>query len=112
MANRNIDTVNISIFLGDDGINTESGFADLAIADNQFPLSSTDRSHGIDRLGSGIAGLMHTFSGDNARSENLNFRGEIGFNRTKTVDRHTDTVNNPTFHGRTYRAPRRFFRFA
>ena len=53
-----IDAINICILLRQDRIDGTGGFADLAVADDEFALPPSDRRHGINRFEAGIAGFM------------------------------------------------------
>ena len=95
--------MHIRFFLGNDGINTEGGFTDLAIANDQLTLTASHRGHSINCLTSSVAWLMNTLPGDNTRSNNLHLGEGLGVERTLTVYGGSNTVNNAAFHFRTNR---------
>ena len=50
LSNCHINTKQILPFLIDDRINSNRRFTGLPVANDQFPLSTTDRNHRVDRL--------------------------------------------------------------
>ena len=50
LSTGDVDAVHIRIFLGYNGINGAGSFADLAVSNNQFPLSPSDWGHGVNGL--------------------------------------------------------------
>ncbi len=98
-----INTENIRIFLGQNGINGNSGFTDLPIADDQFPLSASHRCHGINSLEPRIAGLMNTLAVDNTRGDHFNPANFLGFDGTLSIQGFADGRNDPTKNTFTHR---------
>ena len=94
LAAGNINAENILTFLAKDGINGDSCFADLAVTNDQLPLPSTHRCHGVNCLQAGDHGFMNTFSGNNTRSNHFNASEFLGVNGSLSVQRLTNSRNH------------------
>src|SRR3989338_7009306 len=73
LANSHIDTNHIFAFLVDDSIYCDGGLAGLAVANDKFALTLTNRNHGINGLNTGLKRLMYGFSFHNAWSDAFNW---------------------------------------
>src|SRR3989344_2497554 len=85
-----IDTDDILALLVDDGIDSDSCFSRLAIADDEFALSAADRDEGIDGLDAGLYRLIDRLAGNDAPGDFL-YRVKcrcVDF--SLAIDRHTE----------------------
>jgi hypothetical protein len=80
--------------LVDDRINGNSGLASLAVANDQFALTTANRNHCVDRLQTGLHRLGHRLTPDNARSDLFDRLGQLGVDRAFAVDRLTQGVHD------------------
>ena len=58
LTNRDINAGHVLTLLVDDGINRNRCFTGLAVTNDQFALTATDRDHGVNRLQAGLHGLV------------------------------------------------------
>src|SRR5229473_1993205 len=58
LTNSDVDTEQVFTLLVNDRIDSDSGFACLAVADDQFTLSTSDRNHAINSLEAGLYGSI------------------------------------------------------
>ena len=72
LAYGDVDAGDVAALLIQDRINRDSRLAGLAIANNQLTLAATNRDQRINRLQSGLHGLGHRLSFDDARGLDLN----------------------------------------
>ena len=93
LPDSNIDTFNSSIFLSDDGVDTNCRFTNLAVADNKFALSAANWCHGIDSLQSCVHGLINGLTLNNTGSNHFNTSVFIGFNRSLAVKGCASRIN-------------------
>jgi len=70
-----------------DRVHADRGLADLAVADDQFPLSAADRRHGIDGLEARIHGLIDGLALDDARGDHFDAAEFGGLDGSLAVDR-------------------------
>ncbi len=75
LADGDIDTFDAGILLANDRIHADGRFADLAVADDQFALTASDRRHGVDGFKACIHRLVDRLT--------LNHAGGNHFNTTK-----------------------------
>src|SRR5690606_36431521 len=62
-ANLLVDGARLPVgLLVDDGVDGEGRLAGLAVADDELALSTADGDHGVDRLDSGLHGLVHALA--------------------------------------------------
>lgn len=71
----------------------------LTVADDQFALPAADGGHGVDGLDPGNHGFVHALTGDDAGSFHFHGAEFGGFNRSETVDGHTEGVQNAPHDG-------------
>ena len=67
MPDGDIDAMYAGIFLVDDGIDCDGGFAGLAVGDNQFALAAADGGQGIDCHNPGLQGVFYRLALDDIR---------------------------------------------
>src|SRR5690606_12577451 len=91
------------VFLVDDGVNGQGGFTHLTVADDQFPLATTDGDHGVNGLVTGLYRLIHRLTVDNAGSDNFHRREGVGIDGAFAVDRFTQSVDHPAQQAAAYR---------
>jgi len=103
LADGHVDTLNTGLLLVDDGVDRDSGLTNLTVADDQLTLTTTNRSHRVDRLQTGLYRLVNGLTPDNARSNFLHRVGQFGVDRALAIDRITQRVNNAAEQFRTNR---------
>ena len=89
-----VDADNASALLVQNRVNRNRGFTGLAVADDEFSLATTDGSHRVDGLNSGLERFLHRLTlGDPGR---LPFdRPRLGSkNRTLAVKRIAERVDH------------------
>src|SRR5262249_22223716 len=96
LADRVVDADDAGLFLIDDRVDRDGGLASLAVADDQLALAATDRHHRVNRLQTGLNRLLDRLSIDDAGRQPLNRRRLLGDNRTLSVDRLTERVDDAT----------------
>jgi hypothetical protein len=69
LADGDVDTQNAGALLIDDRVDRHRGLAGLAVADDQFALTTTNRHHGIDRFETGLHRLRHRLTCNHARGD-------------------------------------------
>src|SRR5690554_7831727 len=94
LANGNVDTLDAGVLLVDDRVDGDSGLTDLTVTDDQLTLATTDGNHGIDGFQTSLYRLVNGLTGDNARCNFLNRRGQAVTQLAFTVDRVTQGVNH------------------
>jgi hypothetical protein len=80
--------------LVDDGVDRDRRLARLAVANDQFALASADRNHRVDRFDARLHGLFDALPVHDARGEPLYSKVIFGFDRTLTVDRVAESVDD------------------
>jgi hypothetical protein len=90
-----VDTVDVRILLGQDGVDRNGGFTDLAVADDELALTATDRCHGVDRLQAGVAGFVHALAGDDTGSHHFDTPRFSAFDGALAVNGFTRTGKDP-----------------
>ncbi|MPM95215.1 hypothetical protein SDC9_142368 [bioreactor metagenome] len=108
LTNGYIDAINriagFKIFtLIDNGIDSNTCFSGLAIADNKFTLSTSDRNHGIDGFQSGLQRFHHRLTKDN--SGRFTFEGHFdGFTYyfAFTIQGFAQRIDNTSQHSFAY----------
>ena len=99
LPDSHIEAVHVGILLGKDGVDADGGLAGLTVADDQFALPAADGGHGVDGLDPGNHGFVHALTGDDAGSFHFHGAEFGGFNRSETVDGHTEGVQNAPHDG-------------
>ena len=59
LTHRDVDTLNAGTLLVDNGVNCHGGFTGLAVTNNQFALTATDRHHRVNGLETNLHRLIH-----------------------------------------------------
>ena len=96
LADGDIDADHVLTFLIDDGVDRNRGLAGLTVTNDQFTLATTDRNHRVDRFETGLHRLVNRFTFHDTRRLDFNLAVGVRFNRTLTINRNTDTVNDAT----------------
>ena len=86
LAHCDVNAFNTGAFLVNDGINRNSGFPNLAIANNQLSLAASDWHHGINSLKPYLNRLIDRLTGNNPRGDFLNRVGHLGLNGSLPVN--------------------------
>src|SRR4029079_3491286 len=95
LTDRDIDAVELLRFvvagvdglLVDDGVDGDGGFSGLAVADDQLALAAPDGHERVERLESGLDGLVDRLARDDAGRLDLDAAALGGLDRTLAVDR-------------------------
>ena len=58
LANCDVDADHVLVLLVDDGIDSNSGLAGLAVANDEFALATADRNHGVNSDDTGLHRLL------------------------------------------------------
>ena len=86
LPDRNVDAEDVGILLVDDRIDRDCGLPGLAVADDEFALSTPDRRHRVDRLDAGMQRFVNRFSRDDAGGLEFDAAGFGGFYRRTAVN--------------------------
>lgn len=97
LTDGDIDAVDLVFFIAvliqlglvDDGVDADGGFSGLSVADDEFPLASTDGDHGVNGLDSGLEGFGDGLSVDNAGAVGFDQSELFGGDGSEVVDRLT-----------------------
>ena len=79
-----------------DRVDTHRGLAGLAVADDEFALSTTDWGHGVDGLDASLQRLVHGLTTGNAGSLNFHTALHGADERALAVDGFTECVHDAT----------------
>src|SRR5690606_38688638 len=96
LADGDVHTDDAGALLVDDRVDRDRGLAGAAVADDQLTLAATDRDHRVDRLDAGLQRLGDRLTNDDARRDHLDRTGRNGLDRTESVDRIAERVDNAT----------------
>src|SRR5713226_9727674 len=96
LTNSDVDTEQVFTLLVNDRIDSDSGFACLAVADDQFTLSTSDRNHAINSLEAGLYGSIYALARDDARSDTLDWAELVGDNRAAFIERLAQWIDHST----------------
>ena len=105
LADRDIDTLDVGVLLVDHRVHRDGGFADLPVADNQFPLPAADGHHGVDALDPHLHRLGDGMARDDARGNALDRQRGLRFHRTFAIDGIAEGVHHAA---KQFRAHRHF----
>ena len=94
-----IDADNILPFLIQDGIHSNRCLPRLTISDDQLPLSSSNRNHGINCLNPCLQRFLYRLPIQNAGCRRFHRPILPCVNRTGSVNWLTDCIYNPADHG-------------
>src|SRR5690606_6570367 len=116
LTDRDIDTFDAARLLIDDRVDRERRLTGLTVADDEFALAAADRHHRVDRLVTGLHGLAHGLTVDDAGRDALDGRHALVLDRTFAVDRIAqridDAAEQPFAHRHFENASRRLDRVA
>ena len=87
------------LLLVDNGINSNCGLTCLAVANDKFALSTTDRNHGVDTLQTRLKSLGHRLTINNTRC--FAVEGHqifFAFDSLSTINRVAERVDNTSEH--------------
>ncbi len=99
MTDGHIDAKHVGVFLVDDGIDHNRCFTCLAIPNDQFPLTSPNRNHGIYRLETRLKRFFHRLSLNHTQRLAFNWQMFVRFDRSFTVDWLAQWVCDSSKHG-------------
>ena len=94
LTDRHINTENVGVFLVDDGVNRNCRLPGLAITDDQFTLSSTNRHHRVDGLDPRCERFVHGLSANDARGLDLEQSTLLGFDGPLSIDRVPKSIHH------------------
>ena len=94
LADRDVNADEVLALLVDDGVDGHRGLAGLAVADDEFALTATDRHHGIDGLEAGLHRLVHRFAPHHAGRDLLDDVALGGGDRALAVDRLAQRIDH------------------
>src|SRR5699024_4333015 len=80
--------------LVEDRVDGDRGLACLAVADDELALTAADRSHGVDRLDSGLKRFVNRFATGQAGGLNLHASGHDVLDGALTVDGFAEGVDD------------------
>ena len=109
LAGSHVDAINrfaalVEFALVDDGVNGNSRFACLAVADDQLALTAANRNHGVNGLDARLQRLAYRLAEDNARSFALQRHFVArAFDFAFTVNRLAEGIYNAAYHAFAYR---------
>ena len=98
LADSYVNTNHIGLCLIDNGVNCDGGFSRFAVTNDQLSLSASDRNHCINREKTRLNRLIYRLTLHNARSLKLNGTTMCCMDRTQSVNRLTEGVNNAPEH--------------
>jgi hypothetical protein len=84
----------VPALLVEDGVETDGSLAGLTVADNQLTLATADGDHGIDRLETGLDGLVDGTAGKNAGGLDLGTAALLGLDGALAVDGVTQGIDD------------------
>ncbi len=96
LTDGNVDADDILTLLVDDGIQCYSGFASLAVTDNQFPLTTANGNHGVDGLDASLERNGNGFPFNDARGRGFNGVIVFSFNGPFAVNGIAQGIHNTT----------------
>src|SRR5687767_2787367 len=67
LSDSDINADDVAALLIDDRVDSDSGLAGLAVADDQLALAAPDGNHAVDRLQTGLKRFFHRLARDDAR---------------------------------------------
>ena len=96
LADGDVDTFDAGTLLVDDGIDSHRRFTCLAVADNQFALTTADRHHGIDRFQARLHRLADRLALNHTRCDFLDRRAQPGVDRALAIDWVAECIDHTT----------------
>jgi hypothetical protein len=76
------------------GVEGDSGLSGLTVTNNQLTLTTSDRNHGVDRLETGLYGLVDGLAGQDTGGLELGTATLGGLEGTLSIDGVTESVND------------------
>src|SRR5215211_10067 len=114
LADGDVDAFHVLIGLVHDSVEQDRGLARLPIADDELPLSASDRDHGVYGLYTCLERLLDRLAPDDARRHYLHRKSLFGLDLALAVERTPQGVDDPAEHaladghaGQPLRAPYR-----
>src|SRR5258707_2601850 len=98
LADGDVDTDKVFAFLVDDRINSNGSLTRLAVADDQFALTTTDGDHTVDSLNTRLHRSIHRLAGNHAWSNTLDTTCLSRINRSFVVDWLTQWIDHTVNH--------------
>src|SRR5215212_1548672 len=95
LAYGDVDALHVLVGLIDYGVEQDRGLARLPVADDEFPLSASDRDHGVYSLDPRLERLLDRLAPDDAWRNYLHGKRLFGLDLTLAVDRTSEGVNDP-----------------
>src|SRR4029077_17077958 len=95
LADRHVDADDVLPFLVDDGVERDRGLAGLPVTDDQLTLTPANWGHGIDRLDPGLQRRVDRLPRDDAGSDLLDRGCLARLDRSLSVDRLPERVDDP-----------------
>ncbi len=103
LADRDIDAIEllalvvalVQRLLVEDRVESDGGFAGLAVADDELALAATDRDHRVDRLEAGRHRLVHRLARNDAGRLHIDAGALGGVDGALAVDRVAERVDDP-----------------
>ena len=99
LTDGDVNADHVVALLVDDRINRNGGLTGLTVADDELALSAADRNHRVDSEDTGLHGLMHGLTRNNAGGLELDRAHAVGLDRSLAVDGHTERVHDTAEHG-------------
>ena len=95
LPDSHIDANHVLLFLVDDGINGDSGFTGLAVADDKFTLAPADRYHGINGQPAGLERFLDGLALDDIGRTAFDRPVFSGGNRAPVVQGLAQGIDHP-----------------
>ena len=99
MTDGDIEALYSLAFLIDDRIDRNRGLAGLAVADDQFPLSASDRSHRVDGFDPGLHRLVDRMPFGHSRGDDFDRAANVGGHWSFAVHGIPERIENATDNG-------------
>ena len=103
LTDSDIEALHSFAFLIDDRIDRNRGLAGLAVTDDQFPLSTSDRSHRVDGFDPGLHRLVDRMAFGHSRSDDFDGATNVGAHWSFAVHGIPERIENATDNGITSR---------
>lgn len=102
LTDGNVDTEELLAVIGGavptllvkDGVKGDGSLSSLTVTDDQLTLTTADGNHGVDRLETGLDGLVDGTTGQDTRSLELSTALLSGVEGTLAIDGVTKSVND------------------
>ena len=94
LADRDVDADDARVLLVQDRVDQDRGLARGAVADDQLPLTTSDRDHRVDGLQPRLERLLHGLALDDAWRLELDRTALLRLDRTLAVERIPERVDD------------------